>query len=452
MNITHFHFQPYSLQVHPPLPTARGEVTHRQGFWIRVARDSLMGWGEAAPWPELGTETLAHCQALLESWQRQAERAEKRGIPGKELLAQALACPAARHGLDMALADLAAQQAGLPLADWLLNQPQGSEDAQEDREAREARDMATPWPNAEQQKARLEAKDRVAVNGLIGALEAEEAAQQAQALVGQGFHTLKIKLRGGQEHQASDLARVRAVAERVCLPAANPARLRLDVNGAWNLPQAKAMMDQIVLQGQAMPRPKDAVKEGNREESARKEGDIKEGDGKEFLKYLEYVEQPLPPGDPGWAELAQGSPLPLALDESIRRPEDLAWVLETFQRPGFAQPLLVLKPMVLGGILPAWELARQALAVGLDVVVTTTLEGPLARLGALHLAAAVEGWKAEQSKQDHRPRQSRAHGLAHGHLLSEELPEGWTQAPTPHQGEMRLPHQHGKRLSGLGRA
>src|SRR5262249_37432795 len=72
--------------------------------------------------------------------------------------------------------------------------------------------------------------------------------------------------------------------------------------------------------------------------------------------------------------------------------------------------VVVLKPMALGGVLAALDLARRAVRRGLQVVVTTSLEGAIGRAAAAHLAAAVLALGPQP-----------AAGLATGRLLAEDL-------------------------------
>jgi L-alanine-DL-glutamate epimerase-like enolase superfamily enzyme len=87
-----------------------------------------------------------------------------------------------------------------------------------------------------------------------------------------------------------------------------------------------------------------------------------------------------------------------------------------------AADVLVLKPMALGGPDRTLDAARAARDAGADAVVTTTIDGVVARLGALHVAAAVP--------------EVPACGLATGSLLAEDL------APDPapvRDGSMAVP-------------
>jgi L-alanine-DL-glutamate epimerase-like enolase superfamily enzyme len=87
-----------------------------------------------------------------------------------------------------------------------------------------------------------------------------------------------------------------------------------------------------------------------------------------------------------------------------------------------AADVLVLKPMALGGPDLTLSAARTAREAGVDAVVTTTIDGVVARLGALHVASAIPDVPAC--------------GLATGSLLAEDL------APDPapvRDGRMAVP-------------
>jgi L-alanine-DL-glutamate epimerase-like enolase superfamily enzyme len=71
--------------------------------------------------------------------------------------------------------------------------------------------------------------------------------------------------------------------------------------------------------------------------------------------------------------------------------------------------VVVLKPAVLGGLIPSLRLARRAKEKGMGVVVTTLLEGTVARQAALHLACAIQS--------------PLAHGLSTGTLLQHDYAE-----------------------------
>ncbi|MCB9549717.1 MAG: hypothetical protein H6706_28255 [Myxococcales bacterium] len=159
-------------------------------------------------------------------------------------------------------------------------------------------------------------------------------AAEAQQAVALGATALKLKV--GHAALPVELARVAAVRAAV-----GPAiALRLDANGA--LADADAWLDAFG--------PLDVA----------------------------WWEQPTPPGAP----LPRG-PAPIAVDEAIRGPADVAAAAAS------GAAVVVLKPAFLGGLLATWTLAHQAAGLGLRVCVTHAFETAVGRAGAAHLAAAL---------------------------------------------------------------
>ncbi len=114
----------------------------------------------------------------------------------------------------------------------------------------------------------------------------------------------------------------------------------------------------------------------------------------------------------------EGTGVRVAADEAVTDAGAARSVLEAR-----GADVLVVKPLVLGGITPSLEVIRLALERGASVVVTTTLDAGVGVAAALHLAAAL-------------PEGSPAQGLATAHLLTSDL----LAAPlVVERGEMRLP-------------
>jgi L-alanine-DL-glutamate epimerase-like enolase superfamily enzyme len=135
---------------------------------------------------------------------------------------------------------------------------------------------------------------------------------------------------------------------------------------------------------------------------------------------LELCEQPVAAEEhEALARLQEHAPCALAADESLCLPESLHFLLQSPR----SVKLLVLKPMVLGGLLPTLELARRAAKRGMEAYVTSSLDGVIARAGAAHLAAAL-------------PSGRYASGLGVGHLFANE-PENHPFRPVG--GRIRLP-------------
>ncbi len=59
-------FRRYRRPFVKPLRTAHGEWSVREGFIVRFERGSTIGYGEVAPIPEFGTETMAAAEAYLQ--------------------------------------------------------------------------------------------------------------------------------------------------------------------------------------------------------------------------------------------------------------------------------------------------------------------------------------------------------------------------------------------------
>jgi o-succinylbenzoate synthase len=192
-----------------------------------------------------------------------------------------------------------------------------------------------------------QARGRVRVNALLTANEPEALAKEALESRAAGFWTLKLKVAGRPLEE--DEARVRAVREAV----GEGVKLRLDANGGWSEQEAAQALDRLALY------------------------------------QPELCEQPVPAEEvEALARLQLRAPFPLAADEALVVPERLPALLETASgKP--AVRLLVLKPMVLGGVLAALEMAQLAAKAGVGSYVTSALDGVVARAGAAHLAAAL---------------------------------------------------------------
>lgn len=183
----------------------------------------------------------------------------------------------------------------------------------------------------------------VPVNATVGDASVEETAAAAREAVDAGFDCLKIKVGAGRLDR--DVARLRAVRDAV----GEAVELRADANGAWDREQAERALEAVD--------PLD----------------------------LEYVEQPMPAAEvAAHAGLRNGgNRVPIALDESLaERPVTDLLAAE-------AADYLVLKPMALGGPDRARNVARQARQAGVTPVVSTTIDGVVARTAAVHVAAAI---------------------------------------------------------------
>jgi o-succinylbenzoate synthase len=219
--------------------------------------------------------------------------------------------------------------------------------------------------------------EHVPVNATIGDGTVEETAEAATTAVESGFDALKIKV--GARAVADDADRLSAVREAI----GPDIELRADANGAWNRAEAHAALDAFV-----------------------------DCD-------LAYVEQPLTSADLTGHATLRGQ-MDIALDETLAE-HSVETVLDAD-----AADVLVLKPMVLGGLDRAREVALAARNANLDAVLTTTVDGALARAGAVHVAASLPD--------------PPACGLA----TADRLAEDFIADPSPiEEGHARVPQQPG---------
>ncbi|MGI5169747.1 o-succinylbenzoate synthase [Spirillospora sp. CA-253888] len=180
-------------------------------------------------------------------------------------------------------------------------------------------------------------RDRVPVNVTVPAVGPERAYEIVRA---SGCRTAKVKVAERGQGDADDLARVEAVRDAI----GPDGRVRIDVNGAWEVDHAARMI-------RALDR-----------------------------FDLEYAEQPCATLE----ELARVRRLvdvPVAADESIRRAEDPLKVAAAE-----AADIAVVKVQPLGGVAAALRVAE---ATGLPVVVSSALETSVGLAAGLALAAAL---------------------------------------------------------------
>jgi len=196
--------EPFSIPLARPLGTAAGTVERREGFVVTVEAAGERGVGEAAPlagW----TESLADCRAALE---RAGDRIDAaRDVDGVAAAIGALdacATPAARHGLALALDDVRARTASVPLYRYLGGAH----------------------------------RERVPANATVGDGSPDETASGVRRAAADGFGTVKVKV--GARDPGADVDRLQAVRET-----APGVELRADANAAWTRPVAQRVLAEL---------------------------------------------------------------------------------------------------------------------------------------------------------------------------------------------------------------
>jgi o-succinylbenzoate synthase len=205
---------PVRLQFAQPGRTARGEFVERASVLLELRdTDGVAGYGEAAPWPGFGTESVAEAESRL----REARALLEGGAPepgrlGPELDDRLRTAPAARAALQGALWDLAARRAGRHLAAHLAVSVGSTHGG---------------------------TLHRVPVSALLVGREPDAVRQEAARARAAGHLAVKLKLGGAP--LAEDVARVRAARD-----ALGPGvRLRGDANAAWTVREAFAALDAL---------------------------------------------------------------------------------------------------------------------------------------------------------------------------------------------------------------
>ncbi|MET9344881.1 o-succinylbenzoate synthase [Nonomuraea sp. NPDC003804] len=180
-------------------------------------------------------------------------------------------------------------------------------------------------------------RSRVPVNATVPAVSAERAHELVRQA---GCRTAKVKVAEQGQSFADDLARVEAVRD-----ALGPSgRIRVDANGAWDVPTAVRHLRAL-----------DAFD-------------------------LEYAEQPCATLDE-LAAVRRAVDVPIAADESIRRADDPLKV-----RAAEAADIAVVKVQPLGGVRAAMRVVE---ACGLPAVVSSAVETSVGLAAGVALAAAL---------------------------------------------------------------
>ena len=177
----------------------------------------------------------------------------------------------------------------------------------------------------------------------------EEFVAQAQAYVDRGFRDLKVRI--AVADFTEDLRRIAALRARF----GDQIKIAADANGRWSATEALAKLDALAAYD------------------------------------LAYVEQPVPSGDWGAVEhLAERSPVPVMLDESVSAPDDIERICNYGGRV-----LAHLKLVKLGGIAPTVAAAQRLSQAGVPFMIGQMNEGAAATAAALHVACATSPSFAE---------------------------------------------------------
>jgi o-succinylbenzoate synthase len=209
----------FELPLVAPLATAHGQIATRQGFLVRIEDAAgRVGYGEASPLPEFGTERRDACEralvASLKAW------VESGGVGDAVAVEHVLTKhtegrPTARAALECALTDLAAQRDDCSLAvHWRRQAGIGGAPA-----------------------------ERIDVQALVGGERPRDVFDAARTALGRGHRAYKLKLAASSDSRAlgADLERVAALRDAI----GASARIRLDANEAWSFETAQRALTRL---------------------------------------------------------------------------------------------------------------------------------------------------------------------------------------------------------------
>jgi len=319
---------PYALPFKQRYVTARGVLQQREMVLLRLRDENgVVGLGEAVPLSLRGGPGLAQVVRELEGWSEQLGA-------GEDWEGEGLSAPA-RCAVATARADLLGRRAGT-----------------------ETSPDATGAGN-----------ESFACNATLVADEPSGVAADAERWAADGFTTFKLKLgaetaksvdmrRSSRSRGLGDVEQVRAVREAV----GDSARIRVDVNAAWDLETAKERLSELEPFG------------------------------------IELAEQPVATLEE-MAELAANTSIPLAADESVASLDE-------------AEEAVALRACAYTGIkLSKVGGPEEALAIAdvLPAFITSALDGPV---------GIAAGAQVALSLAEHPERLELAHGLATQRLFA----------------------------------
>lgn len=206
-----------------------------------------------------------------------------------------------------------------------------------------------------------ESSAAVKVNAAIGFLPADKIKIRTRQIVNDGFETIKVKV--GRDNFAEDLSAIKTVRET----AGQGIKIRIDANGKWDLQGAIKNLAQLDELG------------------------------------IEYCEQPVKKID-DFIKLKSSINIPIAADESVRAYKDAVEIINKQ-----AADVLILKPMMLGGITRTCAIMDLAEKNNVKVTITSSFETAVGRSFAVLASSFLKN--------------ENAHGLATAEYFENEFVE-----------------------------
>lgn len=220
---------------------------------------------------------------------------------------------------------------------------------------------ATALENLEKSRLRRSGpKGAIAVQALVSTTEISSVETQISDALANGY--LAIKMKVAATDTSTDISRVQAAAAVL----GSKAALRLDANGGWSMRDALAVLSSV------------------------------------DLSHIDLVEEPTSnPLD--WQQINEETGVNIGADEQLTNQLQVEMLLDL----GAAQTF-VLKPSVIGGPLATRRMAALAADNGVDILISSFLDGPIGLRSARDLALELAP--------------NKIHGLGTAALFVDELP------------------------------
>jgi len=329
LSIISFNTKPFSLLLKSPIITSKSIITERKGFNLYVSKNGHTAYGECSPLPEFGSETLEDAVKNLNNLSIDDSILESHNFIQdlESCLVPFTGSPSLCHAVEQALVNLYAAIHNITYSKIF----------------------------------QVKAKNYIYVNGFIGIADIKETLNKVQGLVNCGVTTIKLKF--GRPDFNEELQ----ILEEISGLYGSKVKLRLDINGAWELGTAIKRINQ-------------------------------------FSGFnIEYIEQPVLSATE-LEETAANCSIPIAADESIRSVNEAFNIIK-----GNFIKVLVLKPMMLGGIINTLRIIEKASTRNIKTIISSSFERSHAYAYAVHCASFIkEDW---------------AHGLGTADIFIDEYNE-----------------------------
>lgn len=307
--IDQFSIYQYSLPLKKPLYVRGQNVSQREGFIVKVSANGFCGFGEAAPLEGLSKENMKESLAQLKRLQ---QGLIKQPIPPnlgklnggfKTWLKAHQLSSSAQFAIELAILNLLADAQKTTISHLMSNVDHPA----------------------------------IQINGLLQGTK-EEIKTQARELIGQGFHSFKLKVTQDVEDAIDKVLALTPIIE-------GKAVLHIDVNQQWTIAQA-------VLFGHEVG-----------------------------LSTVDYIEEPFKDLR-DVSDFFMKTTIPIALDETLQTKS-----IEQLKSIDGLE-IMVIKPTVLGGVEASYQLIQKAHGAGMSTVISSCYESSVGILGLANLAGA----------------------------------------------------------------